>query len=147
MYSTASPGPGRVLSASAAPLALCFLLLGASCTHPSMESMDTPCSQDPLVEAVRAEGTLAVLVRLEVDTRPEAELDPGAVERQRERIAAARRELLQEVSGMAAQVVRSYDRLPFVAFRVDETALCRLMESPRVRSVQVDGEDPPTPDG
>lgn len=122
-------------------LALAVLL--TACTTGPLEN----CPEDPLVERVRQEGTLRVLVTLELDVTPEAELTEQEVEEQRRRIDEIQDQLLAELEGTDAEVVRRFERFAMLSLRVGEPAVCRLLTSQLVRDVQEETAEPPTGSG
>jgi hypothetical protein len=77
-----------------------------------------------------------VLVTLDLDSRPEASLNPGEVAAQRDAIATVQTRLASELRDVNAQVLTTYRLFPIVHMQVDEAALQRLLSLPDVRYVQ-----------
>jgi hypothetical protein len=99
----------------------------------------TPAPSRSLIEAVRRDGTVRVIVTLAVRYTPEGHL-PGAeaVRRQRAEIATAQDRLLDELRPFHTQLHARYAHTPQLALTVDEAALLRMLGSPLVLSVQRD---------
>lgn len=98
-----------------------------------------PRGEHPLREVARRQGTVPVLVRLEVETHPEATLEEAEAEAQRRRIAAAQDEVLGLLEGSGSRPRTRYRRFPLLSLLVTEEGLCRLLTSPRVLQVEEDG--------
>lgn len=121
-----------------------MLLLVADCTGPAAEPASrADCPEGPLLDAVREAETLRVIVRLELETRPEAELSEADAAEQRRRIASAQDALLADLADSGAEVTRRYERFAQLGLTVTEPALCLLLVSPRVRDVALDTDDRP----
>lgn len=104
----------------------------------------TPAAfDDALIEQAREQGTVSVIVTLDIPYRPEAELaGPAEVEAQRTAIAAAQDELAASVPN--ATVTTRMTLFPQIVLTVDEEALRQLATSPLVRSVDENTLDAPT---
>jgi hypothetical protein len=101
-------------------------------TPPTVENHD----HHPLLDRVREEGTIRVIVRLEF----EALDDP---DENRHAIDEAQDALLRELDDTDVDVRRRYKSLPMFALIVDEAVLRILLASPLVANVQEDEADPP----
>jgi subtilisin family serine protease len=103
--------------------------------EPSARAMAFAVLADRLAES----GTLPVIVRLRVAFAPEDELH-GAAEAgdQRAEIARAQGAIERELAGTGASHLRKFPYIPFVALRVNVTALEALRRSPWVESVVED---------
>lgn len=89
------------------------------------------CSAHPLFqELVADQGTLQVIVTLSGEPT--------------ETVTDLQDRLLNELEGTELEVVRRYDNFPLLTLRVGAAALCRLLASPLVEAIQVDGDEPPT---
>ncbi|MEV0806311.1 hypothetical protein [Micromonospora sp. NPDC050200] len=109
---------------------------------PSAPGVPAPAPSRSLIDAVRRDGTLRVIVTLAAPYTPEANLSgPDAVRRQRAAIAAAQDRLLDELRPLQARVHARYEHTPQLALTVNEAALLRLLASPLVGSVQQDAAD------
>lgn len=103
-------------------LAASFALLTVACT--GGEEANTP-----LLDQVRQEGSLAVIVTL-------------AVSPEKQQIAQAQTALLDELGKFDVRNVRRFTYTPLLALVVDEPALRHLLGSPRVAAIQEDTADP-----
>ena len=127
---TGSPGPDPTPSAGTpAPTGLT-----ASGTTPAPSA-----SNQALIDAVREDGSVRVILSLTVPYSPEADLpDADAVRRQRAGIADAQRRVLDELARYRADVNARYERWPQLALTVDEAALRHVLASPLVAAIQHD---------
>jgi subtilisin len=92
-----------------------------------------------IAQKVQAEGTVRVIVRLDVQISPEGRLDTlQAVEIQRAAISFAQSFLLAELAGTRHRVIRRFRTIPFLAMEIERDALAVLETSPFVLGV---GED------
>ena len=137
-------------------IAMAALLVGAACGDtdnaetptpgdteppdpaPTPPSMNAECPEDPLLERLREEGTLRVIVTLEMDLRDTADRDE-----RRAAVAEAQDRILAELESTGAELIRRFGNFPQLVLRVDEAALCYLLTSPLVESIHVDEADPP----
>lgn len=139
------PVPSLALRRVRTPiLAVAVVALAPNCSGPGPrgETVEGRCPESPLREAVRREGSLHLIVRLQLDTRPEAELTGEEALEQRRTIAELQDRLLADLAGTGVDVMRRYERLPLLAVHVHEPAVCLLLRSPLVRSMELDREDP-----
>lgn len=123
--------------------ALTLPLVTMACTVGPDNAALSPCPADPLRDEVTMEGHLRILVTLEMDAVRESELDAVERARQRQAISDLQERLLDELHGTDTEVVRRYELRPQLALRVDEPALCRLLVSDLVRTIQRDTPEPP----
>jgi hypothetical protein len=93
------------------------------------------------------EGSVRVIVGLQVDFVPEGKLDQSQVEAQRDEIKTAQAELLADLQGTGALTLREYDSVPFIALELPTRALDVVRRSPRVSSLQEDRPEPAGPAG
>jgi predicted acylesterase/phospholipase RssA len=99
----------------------------------------TTAKQTSLLETVREQGSVRVIVGLDVSFQPEGNLpNEQAVQAQRQAIAAAQDRLLQRMAPFAISNVSRYEFIPFVAMTVDEPALRDLIANPEVHSIGAD---------
>ena len=126
-------------------LTLCLLLAG--CGREASPGGDTSPEASADAEGLRREasraGTVAVIVDLDVEYRPEAELSPEAAGEQRARIARAQRRLVDDLAGHRVELAARYERLPQIALVVDEEALEILLDHPLVKAVHPNAPDAP----
>jgi hypothetical protein len=119
-----------------------MILSGFTCT--SLANVPEDCPDTPLLENLRQEGSLRLIVTLAGDFVPETELGETEAEEQRRRIAELQDQLIAELAGTETEVLRRFDGLPLLVLVVDEPALCRLLTSELVQSVEPDDAVPPT---
>jgi subtilisin len=92
-----------------------------------------------IAQKVQAEGTVRVIVRLDVQISPEGTLSTSeTVELQRSAISFAQSFLLAELAGTRHRVTRRFRTIPFLAMEVERDALAVLETSSFVLGV---GED------
>jgi hypothetical protein len=91
-----------------------------------------------VLEKVKADGTVLVLVGLQVPWQREGLLSDSAVLAQREAIEAAQHNLLAQLSGTVYKVVRQYQNIPGLALEVGADALAVLSKSHTVTNVLPD---------
>ena len=97
-----------------------------------------------LQPTAQAQGTLRVLVSLQVPMQPEGRLRSLAqVTQQRQRIANALQTLSRQVTPAHAQVLRKFKFVPVMAMEVDEAGLAELAANPMVAHIQEDKPVPP----
>lgn len=106
-----------------------------------------PSQYNRLLDRLREQGRLSIIIELDVAFTPEGELpDQQAVADQRQAIAAAQQRLLQRMAGFAIGNVNTYETIPFVAMNVDEAALRDLIANPAVHNIEEDRPlDPAAP--
>ncbi len=93
----------------------------------------------------QAEGTVRIIVQLDVPTRPEGILgSPLAVSTQRQAIAAGQAAVLADLTGTNHRVARQFATIPFLALEVGPDALAALERSARVLGVTEDRLDVPS---
>jgi hypothetical protein len=130
----------RPLPPPAVMLAFAYL---ACAQQPLDHSLPDDCPEEPLRDAIREQGRLPVIVTLELEAVPEAGLTEPEAAARRRRIAELREALIAELERFDVEVLRTYERFPLLALEVDEAALCHLLVSPMVRSVDLARADPP----
>ncbi len=88
----------------------------------------------------QAEGTVRIIVQLDVPTRPEGTLaSPLAVSTQRQAITAGQAAVLADLTGTNHRVARQFATIPFLALEVGPDALAALEQSSTVVGVTEDG--------
>jgi hypothetical protein len=124
-----------------------FLLLGTPI------ALAQPADKVPaeVIDHAATEGSVLVLVGLNVSWQMESSLSEEQVRHQREAIASIQRDILTELDGKAYKVIRRYDTIPGIALEVGAEALAELAHSPNVTNVLLDRppaqeEDPPASD-
>ncbi|WP_328988915.1 hypothetical protein OG394_22065 [Kribbella sp. NBC_01245] len=124
-------------------------LLPAACANdrePAAPSSATPSAEPSaqLLEQVRRKGHLRVIVTLAVQVTPEGNLpDQRAVREQRQAIATAQTDLLDDLRAYAVRDPQRFVSSPLLVLVVDEPALRHLLASPRVAAIQEDIAEPP----
>jgi len=92
-----------------------------------------------LVDRAAQEGTVRVLVQLQVVAKPEGGLASAeAVAAQRKAIAVAQSALMAELVGTRYRLIRTYETIPFLALEVSSDALRILEASPLVVGIEED---------
>lgn len=86
--------------------------------------------EQALLDKVRAEGQLSVIVTLKVPKTP-----AGDTERDKKAIAEAQDRLLVQVEPLGVEVQTRFERFPLLTLRVDEADMRHLLESPLVEHV------------
>lgn len=98
-----------------------------------------------LLKEAKREGTVSVIVTLDIRFTPEGELeDQDEVDDQRARIEQAQNELMESLKDFNAEEDIRYARLRQMVLTVDHDALLELTQSPLVASVQENVLDEPT---
>ena len=108
----------------------------------SRDRSDTVGVQEELWRAVQDDGQVPVIVELAVRTELEKSLGTGAIQQQRQRIAAAQASVVAALDGRATSVWRSA-YVPVLTATVDAEGLRRLQDAPAVRRVVRDVAEPP----
>jgi hypothetical protein len=92
-----------------------------------------------LLDRAAPEGTVRVLVQLQVAAEPEGGLASAeAVAAQRKTIAVAQSTLMDELVGTRYRLIRTYETIPFLALEVSSDALRILEASPLVVGIEED---------
>ncbi|HAX25448.1 MAG TPA: hypothetical protein PK593_07645 [Thermomicrobiales bacterium] len=105
----------------------------------------TPVVDDASWKKVREEGTVMVIVTLNIPYRPEAELgSQREIDAQRAAIVAAQDQLIASLTAGHAEVNTRMTLFPQIVLTVDEPALRQLADSPLVTSVQENKLSAPT---
>ena len=91
-----------------------------------------------VIDQAAAQGTVMVLVGLDVPWQMESRLNADEVRTQREIIASIQRDLLTDLQGRSYKVIRRYDQIPGLALEVGPDALAELARSPNVTNVLLD---------
>jgi hypothetical protein len=92
-----------------------------------------------LLDRAAPEGTVRVLVQLQVAAEPEGGLASAeAVAAQRKAIAVAQSALMAELVGTRYRLIRTYETIPFLALEVSSDALRILEASPLVVGIEED---------
>ncbi|MFQ5578265.1 MAG: S8 family serine peptidase, partial [Anaerolineae bacterium] len=108
-----------------------------------------PEQGSPQFEALRAKaeanGTVRVIVGLNVAAQPEGKLaGAGAVQAQRQAIAAAQQSVLRQMAGTNTAPVVNFKYIPFMTLTVDAAALAKLNALPETATLEEDVAVPPT---
>jgi hypothetical protein len=91
-----------------------------------------------VIDHAATQGTVLVLVGLNVPWQLESKLDEDAVRVQRTSIASIQRNLLSELAGRNYKIIRRYEQVPGIALEVGADALASLAQSPNVVNVLLD---------
>ena len=95
--------------------------------------------EQELLAQARSQGTVRVIVRLDVPYRSEGSLvSPRTVATQRERIAAAQDRLLVEIRPEDIHDTKRFRYIPFLALEVSARGLAGLLLNPRVTGIEED---------
>ena len=120
------------------------LFLSGSSTQGCANMEPQTCADSPLLDEVRTQGSLRVIVHLAGDFQSEDELGEEEVLAQRQRILRLQDRLLEDLAGTDVQVIRRFTSLPLVVLLVGEDALCLLLTSDQVDGVEKDERDFPS---
>ncbi|HFD39136.1 MAG TPA: VWA domain-containing protein [Anaerolineae bacterium] len=103
-------------------------------------------SYEQLVDKATVEGSVSVIVGLNLPLAYEAEgnLSTREIQDQRYAIDTVQQALVESLAVYDANVYKTYTTLPYIAVTVDATALQVLIESPFVTTLQEDIPEPPT---
>ncbi len=93
---------------------------------------------DDLEEKAQRDGTVPLLVTLDVETQPEGYLRPGERAAQRTRIAEARKTLFAELQETDYENARGFDVIPVVALDATPRTIEALRRSPLVAGIEED---------
>jgi hypothetical protein len=91
-----------------------------------------------VIDQAASQGTVLVLVGLDIPWQMESRLNADEVRAQRDSIAAVQRSLLTGLEGRSYKVIRRYDQIPGLALEVGPDALAELARSPSVTNVLLD---------
>ena len=121
-------------------LLLTFAVLLVCSTGPefvvlAQQRVDIPAD---LTQRAVAEGSVRVIVRIDVPVQPEGQLAAAAVTTQRQAIAASQAQVLTQLGGTNYRVVRAFDTLPFLALEVAPDALAALAQSAAISTIEED---------
>lgn len=117
-------------------LAAIALLAGAQPAASRTAPASTAAIDPAVARALQDAPTTRVVVELAEPPLRGSEL--ADIEAGKERMNAARQDLLADIGSDGVAVTHAYDALPAVALEVDAAALDRLARSPRVRSISPD---------
>src|SRR2546427_2570888 len=114
---------------------LCMLLISWGGMSAAQQRVLAP----DLVHKARTDGTVRVLVHLDIATQPEGNLQTTtAVLQQRQEIAAAQTETVAALAGKHHRITQQFRTIPFVAMEVAEDTLSALASAGRVLQVVED---------
>jgi len=91
-----------------------------------------------VIDQAASQGTVLVLVGLDIPWQMESRLNADEVRAQRDSIAAIQKSLLTGLEGRSYKVIRRYDQIPGLALEVGPDALAELARSPSVTNVLLD---------
>lgn len=117
-----------------ASIALAFAGFGVSA-----QPVVSAAALDAMSAQVAREGSTRVIVRLNVDNKPEHKLDRAARQRQRDAIRGAQDQAEEEiVSGNRSRVSSRMKSVPAMTMEVDQAGLEKLRASRRIKRVEQD---------
>lgn len=130
------PGWGKIILLT---ILLAFIV-GLAAAPPAQA---VPNEQDAALQALmdkaEANGTVRVIVGLNVPFTPEGELaGTQAVQIQQQAIQIAQNQVWQQIAGYTSELKASYQYIPYMAVIVDEAALAKLASLPEVISIEED---------
>lgn len=102
---------------------------------PVIDSTREQPTDADIAEVAGAEGRARVIVSLRSRITPEGALDPAEVTTQREEIRAAQDELIADLAGTDARVVRTFDTIPAVSVELTPEGVDSLATSEVVATV------------
>jgi hypothetical protein len=115
----------------------CFAVL-LSVAAPAVLAQTTPKIPREVIDHAATDGTVLVLVGLNVPWQMESSLNEDAVRAQREAIGSAQGNLLTELAGTKHTIIRRYEEVPGIAMEVGADALAALARSTTVSNVLLD---------
>ena len=93
------------------------------------------------LQKAHADGYIRVIVGLNVAYRLEGNIaNIQSIQAQRQNIQQAQQDLLTDLAAYDMQIMATYKTVPYLALRVDEVALQRLILSPQVAVIEEDIE-------
>lgn len=134
----------RLCIPSVAIVLLLFLLfwLSSGARQPVVEAQ--PVMVQLLAQA-QGQGQVRVIVGIDVNARPEGDLDSGqAITDQRDAIERAQDAVVTSVAGRNATTVTAFETIPYLVLEVDAEALTALANHPQVLSIAADQIEAPT---
>jgi hypothetical protein len=132
-----SPAPDAPTSPSAAASQSADPPSSADPTLETTPAPDLEPEEDALLDQVRADGEISVIVEVVLDG------SPGSDTREERRlIAEAQDDLIAELDPAHATVTRRYDTFSQLALRVDDDGLLGLFRSSRVSNIWVNESHP-----
>jgi hypothetical protein len=115
-------------------------LAGLACLGPgALAQPAATAALERLATRAATEGSVRVIVGLELPTQAEGRLPAGMVVQQRASIRAAQNTAVNQLlMGTASRAHTRFDTIPFLAIEADANAMARLRSSPLVRHIQED---------
>ena len=123
---------------SASLLATAIVLFSVILAMPAATASPSEKVADEIVNRALSDGSVLVLVGLQVPWQLEESLSDDAIITQRQAIDAVQNNLLAELSGTKYAVVRRYREIPGIALDVGSDALAILKKSGTVTNVLPD---------
>jgi subtilisin family serine protease len=124
-------------------LAIYAIVFLAGCLHnlafgfPGLAGVER-ASVLSLLEKAQSEGTVAIIVGLNVSFQREGTLSQSAVLNQRAAIAQAQDALLQAFSAHQVSGIKRFKTIPYIAMQVDQAALSTIASHPLTWSIVED---------
>lgn len=94
--------------------------------------------EEELIIKVKEKGRLKIIVGLNINFKPEGELNDDEIEKQRLLILQTQDTLIQELSQYNVEINGKAKYIPYIYLNVDEGALQYLINSPTVEGIQED---------
>ena len=116
---------------------VCLTVLLSLTGTPAIAQTSEKISRD-VIDHAATQGTVLVLVGLNVPWQMESRLSEDETRAQREAIASIQKELLDELEGRDYKVIRRYERIPGIALEAGADVLAELARSPNVTNVILD---------
>lgn len=127
-------------------ITLLAVVIGLAAASPAQAVPDEQAATvQTLIDKAEANGTVRVIIGLNVPFTPEGELSgTQAVQIQQQAIQTAQNRVLQQIASYNSELVASFKYIPAMAISVDAIALDKLMSLPEVSMVQEDKLSAPT---
>jgi hypothetical protein len=107
-------------------------------SKPAIGRPKGPSDYNQLLEKVRREGTVTLIIGLDLETRfqPEGSLIASEIQRQRADISAKQNLLIQEMQEYKPKMHYQYKYIPYISLEVDERGLDYLWRNPNVATIE-----------
>lgn len=100
-------------------------------------------AMDALASKAAADGSVKVIVQLNLRAQVDAQLGTEARQQQRLAIQAAQNQVITGLASAATRVKHRFETVPAMALQVDASALAQLRASPMVTDIVEDRAEPP----
>ena len=110
----------------------------------TVQAVAPPDGLTELASQAAEEGTVRVIVQLDLPFEPESQLEtPGAVQMQQMRIQQTQAQLLESLAENEVTQTAVFQTIPFMALEVDSDGLAALAALPEIVSIEADIPVPP----